>query len=634
MDELLEQFLIEGPDQVAEAVEALLALERTPNDAGALDRAFRAVHTLKGSTGLFDLPAMAATLHAAEDVLADLRSGRRTSERPLIDALMGALNRCESWMSELAAGATAASLEDAQDVLAALTARAPVKVRVEAAPTQAAPDWARAFAARAAPGARQVTVLSYRPDAQAFYRGEDPLALAAATPGLTLIEFEPGAAAPDIAYDPYSCRLEFRLASSADIATVREVFQPAVGQFELFEVKAPERQSTRTAARFQRIDQSRIDTLLGASQDLTACSAELGTLSRRLEDVGAAEAGEIAAQSAALTRAVGRLQDEIMSLRMAPIGPLLRRYRRLARELAAELGKPVEVELEDGGLEADRDIIDGLAEPLTHVVRNAMSHGIERTRDRVASGKSATARLTLTARRVGARLVLRVIDDGGGLDLGAIRRKAAERNLASASALAEMSDDEAADLVFLPGFSTAEGVSALSGRGVGMDAVRSALIAMGGEAHLQNRPGLGVEVVMSVPFRMAMSSIVVVRAGSERFGVLLDQIQETILLAPGDVHPIRAGYAIDWRGQTTPLLSLAELVQDPSPPDLGQARRALVLPTPDGAAALAVQQVLERRDVILRPLSGLLAHTTGVAGSTTLEDGRLLLVLDLEALVR
>lgn len=150
MDELLEQFLIEGPDQVAEAVEALLALERTPNDAGALDRAFRAVHTLKGSTGLFDLPAMAATLHAAEDVLADLRSGRRTSERPLIDALMGALNRCESWMSELAAGATAASLEDAQDVLAALTARAPVKVRVEAAPTQAAPDWARAFAARAA----------------------------------------------------------------------------------------------------------------------------------------------------------------------------------------------------------------------------------------------------------------------------------------------------------------------------------------------------------------------------------------------------------------------------------------------------------------------------------------------------
>ncbi|KQW66957.1 hypothetical protein ASE17_19980 [Phenylobacterium sp. Root77] len=632
MDELLEQFLIEGPEQVAEGCEALMTLEVSPGDSEALDRAFRAIHTLKGSTGLFDMPAMATALHAAEDVLSELRSGRRRADGKLIDAMLRTLGQCDAWIAGMASGLVP-PIGSADEFIASLAPSTPSAGVESTVALRGPPDWAVELARRAAKGAAQMTVVECIPDQQAYYRGEDPLALAAATPGLAALELQLTDAAPGEPYDPYICRLSFRLASTADAAEVRAVFKSAVGQFELYRVEVVAPTKSATSSRLQRIDQGRIDALAATAQDLAAASAGLTSLATRAVASSAPQSAELIAQSALLARAVGRLHDEVMALRMAPLAPMLRRYRRLARELAGELGKTVDLRIDDDGLEADRAVIDALADPLTHLVRNAVDHGVERPDERNAVGKPASGRLVIRARRAGAQLIVSLSDDGRGLDLDKISAKAVERGAVSRQALERMAPGDISNLIFLPGFSTADGVSQVSGRGVGMDAVRSAMSAIGGEVSISSRPGQGSEVVLVAPFSMTMSKIVVVRAGAERFGVLLDQIGETIIIRPGEVHPIRARHAIEWRDQTAPLFSLSELTGAAERPDLMQAQRALVIATPAGPVAVAVDQVMERLDVVLRPLTGMLARTPGVAGSTSLGDGALLLVLDLKALV-
>jgi len=394
--------------------------------------------------------------------------------------------------------------------------------------------------------------------------------------------------------------------------------------------------ATAQEARVLRVDVERIDGLVKLVGELTVLKNALGHAAGQARD--GADATALAAtlkdQHARLTRLTAALQQSVLGIRVLPLRHVFQRFSRLVREMAAAGGKSVRLVTEGEATEADKAIVESLFEPLLHMVRNALDHGVEPAHEREAAGKPPTATVRLRGMREGDHVLVDVEDDGRGIDVGRVRRMAAERGVAAPEAISAMSDEEAADLIFAPGFSTASEVTNASGRGVGMDAVRTSIRRLGGTVHLSNRPGLGVRVRVTLPFTVMMTRLMIVEAGGEAFGLPMEAVVETVKVARDRIAPLGAMRAIVLRDRTVPVLDLAEA--------LGEARAAppsadaiLVVVAVEGQlGALEVDRLGERIDVMLKPMDGLLAGMPGVAGTTLLGDGRVLIVLDLAELLR
>ncbi|TWB43792.1 chemotaxis protein CheA [Nitrospirillum pindoramense] len=657
MDELLEQFLIEGPEQVQQAGEALLALEARPEDAALVDQAFRAIHTLKGSVGLFDLPAMAEVLHVAEDLLGARRDGRLTLSRAATDVLIAATGQTERWLDALRVTGGALP-DDAGDVARALSQRlrgflvpgTPVagadNGRVEAALSDT--HWVESlFREQASDAARHsvVTALRYTPDAGCYFRGEDPIALARAVPDLLAFRVfrRPDAPPASDAYDPYACDLVVELLSAAPVEAVKVPFRFMPDQIQVLSWSPPSpgpsigpSPTGLEGPRGLRVDASRVDTLVALVDELVVAKNALADLAARMAD---GLAPDVAARimgdrQAMLDRLIGRLHRTVTDIRLVPVLPLLRRFPRMVREMAAAIGKEADLVVDGQEVQADKGIVEGLFEPLTHLLRNAVDHGVEPAAERVAAGKPERARIGLTVGREGDRMVIEVTDDGRGMDPDRIRRTAAARGVVPAATLAELPDDQVLDLVFRPGFSTAEAVTVLSGRGVGMDAVRAAVGRLGGGVGLRSTVGAGTTVRLTLPMNLVLTKVLVVSVGDDRYGLPLDGVIETVRVTRDRVLPIRAGRAFVLRDTAVPLLALSDLLDQPAD-DVreGEAVRAVIVRVDGALLAVEVGTFLGRHDVVLRPMAGLLAAMPGLLGTTLLGDGGLLMVLDLPGLI-
>jgi len=362
-----------------------------------------------------------------------------------------------------------------------------------------------------------------------------------------------------------------------------------------------------------------------------AAKTGLARLAAQAAAEGSVLSQRLTAQTEVIDRLSRRLHQGIGALRMTPVLPLLRQFPRVVRELAAGLGKELEVTVDAGQVHADRIILEGLFEPLTHLLRNAVDHGAESAEDRLAKGKPARNAIRLTARQAEGRLLLTIEDDGRGMDPDTIRAAAARRGLLDADALAALSDDQVIELVFAPGFSTAEEVSALSGRGVGMDAVRTAVHRLGGRIALASRRDVGTTVELSLPLAVSLTQVMVVSEAQERYGLPVDGVLATLRLPASSITAIRAGHAFDWRGRTVPLLPLSYLTGGGGRLDQTD-RPVLVVRAGSQSVGLAVDAIEDRLDVAIRPLDGLLAGMDGLAGTAVLDDGQVLMILDPEAL--
>lgn len=642
MDELLEQFLIEGPELVQQASDDLLALEREPGNADRLDSAFRAIHTLKGSVGLFDLPPMGLVLHAAEDLLGAVRAGERPLDRMVVDLLITAVSQTERWLLDLAGvgGLPESARPDAQ----ALAARLRHGLGGETGSAQ--PDaptagedaaWADSLSAQRPPQApANLVAVRYAPSADSYFRGEDPIAIARAAPDILVFRVSVPETPPDgHAYDPFACRLTIELLSFAGLDALAAAFRLVSDQVSLVALPPPAAEVAEAVApRVLRVDAARIDHIADLVDELVIAKNALGPLAGQIlsgQDPAAAAAA-LAGHQASLDRLVGGLHRAVMGARRVPVTPLLRRFPRMVREMAAGLGKEAELEVDGGGLEMDKAAVDGLFEPLTHLLRNAVDHGVEAPGQRQRAGKSARAVLHLTARLQNDEAVIEVRDDGRGLNPDQIRRIARERGLLDAAALEALSDAEAVNLVFQPGFSTTDAVTELSGRGVGMDAVRAAVSRLGGIVALESELGAGTTVRLTLPQSLALTQVLVVICRGERYGVAVTSIAETTRVAADRIMPVRAGHAFVLRDRTVPLLDLAEMLGQPAGTACSE-RRVLILRAGDARIGIAVDAVVERLEVVVRPLSGLLARLPGVSGAALLGDGQVMLVLNLAELV-
>ena len=611
MNEFVEQFLLESRELVEQATSDLLALEQRTDDREKIDDVFRAFHTLKGAAGIVEFEPMGRALHAGESVLAEFRSGGRSISPAIIDGCLACLDRVTQWLDDMEATGAAPVNAKAQPAGnrcgAVRTGSAAVGV-VSAVASQDVEWLDRLRDKHRGRLAEARTALRYLPDAEAFFRGEDPLARIERLPGLVGIELAMREPAKSLdAINPFACALKIAALVSASAETVTRLFDDASDQIEIVTLEnnvqpalsalaksvleaqilllrephpagrrgrilaagrvalnvlqhagmdasvvvieaalndvhggdgegalvaaieqvqrdkpegmvaeMPEtvRASPPTAVRVLRVDTTRIDALVKLTGELTVVKNALGHLTTLAQDGLDARAivAKLRDQHGQLDRLVGEMQRAVLRIRVLPMRQVFQRFPRVVREISTTLGKPVKFEIEGDDTEADTAIVESLFEPLLHVLRNAVDHGIEQPDQRTANGKPQVASITLRASRYLDNVIVEVEDDGGGIDVGRVREVAASRNILSADALLAMTDSEVIDLIFAPGFSTAREVTGLSGRGVGMDAVRAAVDRLGGRVSIESKRALGTIVRLTLPFTLMMTRVMTIEA--------------------------------------------------------------------------------------------------------------------------
>lgn len=386
-------------------------------------------------------------------------------------------------------------------------------------------------------------------------------------------------------------------------------------------------------ARTFRIEAAQVDALVRLAGELTVVNNAIGHVVRLARSGDPSLPDLLKERHDALERLVSELRRSVLGMRVRPLRTVLQRFPRLVREMSANLGKSVRLVIEGDETEADKAIVEMLFEPLLHVVRNAIDHGVESASERIGAGKPATATLRVKAERTGDQVLIEVSDDGAGIDLARVRKVAVARGLVTEEQILAMTEADTRDLIFTAGFSTASKVTEISGRGVGMDAVRRAVERVGGRASIVSVAGRGTDVRLSLPFSVMMTHVMTVEAGGQMFGLPLEAIIETIRVPQAAISQVGAAPVIVLRNRALPVIDLATaLGLEPLADDDGAT---LVVAAANGeCGAFRVDRIVERLDLILQPLEGLLAGTPGIMGTTLLGDGRVLLVLDIGEMLR
>ncbi|MGC9419901.1 MAG: chemotaxis protein CheA, partial [Rhodovulum sp.] len=385
-----------------------------------------------------------------------------------------------------------------------------------------------------------------------------------------------------------------------------------------------------------KVDQARIDMLMKLAGELIVAKNALPYLAERAETLYGSRkmAREIKAQYEVFNRIVDEMQGAVMQVRMVPLSSVFERFSRLVRDLSRQLDKPIRFEIEGGETEADKNVVESLADPLVHLIRNAMDHGIEPPAARAEAGKPREGLVRLSARLSEDQVVIEVADDGKGIDLDRVREKAVERGLLSAEAAAALPEADAMRLILQPGFSTAAEVSDLSGRGVGMDVVASMVERAGGTVSLASRAGDGTTVSIRLPLSMAVRRVMMVDLDDACYGVPLESVLETIRLPAGDVHLHLDRPQIVLRDRLVPLFDMRKALRlSPLDPPAGELS-VLVVSTTMGPAGLIVDDFRAGTEVIPHPLEGPLAGIRWISGAALLGDGSILLLLDIEEVLK
>ncbi|MBP2547950.1 two-component system chemotaxis sensor kinase CheA [Neorhizobium galegae] len=655
MDELIEQFAVEARELVEQASGDLLALEADPGNRERLESAFRAMHTLKGSVGLFELGPMQDVLHQAEDLLSKARAGDIAVDVALIDPLLAVIE----WVEECIDGIVETGrLSDVQEKQASrlfglLTRDVSDRPRDEpdggepAAASAIASDWALRLLAQMPPNDRggSLVAIRYEPHPECFFNGDDPLATISRLPDLRHVELSLKTPPPETGhYDPFRCNLVIEALCGGPLAAVEAALRLIPDQVTLVTLADPAAEasaSDTTPARLperasttMRVESSRIDTLIEIAGELVTAKNSLVPLAQDARESGNASlARRIHASHQEIERLVGALYGAVTQARMIPLEHSFRRFPKLVRETSAKLGKAIDLVIEGETVEADRDIVESLFEPLLHIVRNSLDHGIEPEDVRKQASKPPRGRIHLQARQRGDRIEIDIADDGRGMDAARVRQAAVERGLITAQDAPALSHRDALQFVFAPGFSTASAVSDLSGRGVGLDVVRRSIERLGGTVEMQSTQGAGTIFTLKLPVSFAMTPLLVIEVGGERFGISMADVIETHKLAANSIQPVRAGKAFVLRDRTIPLLFLADLLRLPARDTDAEDLKVLIVRSGDDDVGIAVDAIAERAQTLTRPLTGLLQAVPGIAGTTLLGDGKVLLVLDLEELI-
>ncbi|MDL5366713.1 chemotaxis protein CheA [Xanthomonas sp. NCPPB 2654] len=571
-DDIAADFIIEAQEILDRLGEQLVSLEQAPEDSDQLNAVFRGFHTLKGGAGFLAINAMVELCHAAEDTLGQARAGQATLQARHFDAAQQSLDYLQSMLDAFGSG------------------NEPPR-----APQQLIAQFATSGEETAAPSAKAAAVAA--PAAAAGGNSEmiDDDEFEA------LLDQLHGGAAP--------AALPVPAAAPRPAPSAKPAGAPA---------KAAEPEHT------VRVDTKRLDAIVNLIGELVLSRNRLKTLRVRLRDE------ELDRAVSSLDIATARLQSAVMRTRMQPVGKVFSRFPKVARDVARSLNKEVDLELIGAETELDRNLVEALADPLVHLVRNAIDHGIETPALREATGKPRGGHVRLSAQQEGDYVSIEVQDDGAGIDPERLRQKAREKGLIDPEAAARLTTEECLHLVFLPGFSTKSEVTDISGRGVGMDVVQSRIRELSGQIQIQSELGRGSRFLIRVPLTLAILPTLLVQAGDTVYALPLARVVE-VLHAPSRSLGWFDGRAVlDRQSHTLPLVDLRQWlnIEAPQLPLL----TVVVLQAGESRMGLVVDQVRGREEVVIKPLPRALRGLPGYAGATLIGDGRLALILDVDGL--
>lgn len=603
MEDLLQDFLQEAHDLLSDVDNKLVDLERMPEDKGLLNDIFRGFHTVKGGAGFLNATELVTLCHLTENLFDRLRNSEMHLTPELMDVIMAATKGVRDMFGELGQGVQPRSAPD--EVLSAL--------RVALDPAAAAPS--AAPAASSAPAAPEAPAAEGGLDWQALHGAVtgQPAPATTSTEVIAKGESLPAAQAAPASPPPYGRR-----------AGDKPGAPQAAGQGRRVEERAATRENTI------RVDTSRLDQVLNLS-------GEIGLMKNRLTSLRAdILAGKTDSETLhALDQAVSQLdllvsdlQNSVMKTRMQPIGRLFQKYPRIARDLARQLGKDVELVLAGEETEVDKTMIEDLADPLIHLIRNAVDHGVEGSEERLAAGKPSKSVVRLEARQEGDHIVLIIADDGRGMSPERIRAKAIEKGLISEEEANTLDERQSLHLIFLPGFSTKTQISDVSGRGVGMDVVKTNIQKLNGNIDIRSEPGKGSVFIISLPLTLAILPVLLVLLGDQPFALPLSLVREILPIEHGKLQEVGGKATLVVRGEILPVVSLAKLLGWPqdAPPEYG-----VLMQTAERSFILAVDNFAGRDDAVIKSLEDF--RPRGVAGVTTLSNGQIVLILDMKELL-
>jgi len=643
-----ELFLTESQDNLSAINHALLELERTPTAREPVGALFRAVHTVKGMSATMGYAVVAEVSHELETLLDLVRRGERAVSAPLMDTLFAATDMLERAIELSVAGRE--SDVDASTTIAALRSAAATSEPAAHAPsptTTAKPRKKRSSRRAAASAVAPVTVVVTQdantpmPGVRAYLVLERARALAtvvSTTPDPSTFSDEAFAGRLTIGLDTSAPDDEIDRALRAagyvaDIAITRaapstngHVATVPNGDLpDLLPISAGSASELAPARQHRhiRIDLHRLDTLMNLIGELVITRGRLQQLAATINESALTETVTQA------SRLVADLQDGIMTSRMVPVWQVFDRFPRVVRDAARALGKQVDFVVSGQEIELDRSLLDEIGDPVVHLLRNAIDHGLEAPDVRVTAGKSPTGRLALTAARDRSAVVIRVTDDGKGIDRERVLVRAKELGLMDASR-SELTDDELVRLIARPGFSTAKQVTDLSGRGVGIDAVHARVRALGGTVDIRSTKGEGTSVTVRLPVTLAIVRSLLAKVGDETYAIPMTHVNETVHLEANTIRHVKGAEVLVLRGDVLPLMHLRDVVRLPRR-DAGGGQ-VVVLEVADRRAGMVVDELTGQQEIVIKPFDAVRDGLSVFSGATILGDGVPALILDVSSL--
>jgi two-component system chemotaxis sensor kinase CheA len=661
-DEILQDFLVEAEEILEGLNEQLVELENAPQDADLLNAIFRGFHTIKGGAGFLSLEAMVNLCHKGEDVFNLLRQGDLVVDAEMMDTFLKVLDYLNNMFDEIKSGQYPTPADDAilQQLGAYLSGNGPTTAPTpapepepEPEPVVETPTPAETTASAAA--SDDITDDEFEALLDQLHGSSAPGSKAAETP----VEPAPAAPAPspvassnnndDITEEEFEALLDElqgkNKKQAAAPAENKAVETPKAEPAKVEESKpAPDAEkkpaavakadTAKAAAKptgdtSVRVDTARLDDIMNMVGELVLVRNRISTLEAAFEDEDMAKAVNN------LTVVTGDLQTAVMKTRMQPIKKVFGRFPRVVRDIARSLKKDINLELRGEETDLDKNLVEALADPLVHLVRNAVDHGIEMPDVREAAGKPRQGQVVLAAAQEGDHILLTIADDGAGMDPEVLRRKAVEKGMMDEESAARLTESECFSLIFSPGFSMKQEISDISGRGVGMDVVKTSISKLNGVIDINSEVGKGTTLSIKVPLTLAIMPTLMVMLGEQIFAFPLVNVNEIFHLDLSKTNVVDGQRTVMVRNKALPLFYLRKwLAKDFIPVETPQFEHVVIVNVGTQRVGFVVDQLLGQEEVVIKPLGAMLHGTKGLAGATITGDGRIALILDFPELMK
>ncbi len=661
MQEILDEFIQEAEEIIENLDQELIELENNPTDTELLNQIFRGMHTLKGGAGFLGLESIINLAHVIESIFDKLRNGEMQLDSNKMDIILEGIDIIKNSIETLKSSNEIPDMEDIADIMTKLNdllegkevETATMQENVTEVPQSDAPE-----ANDQVPAADNTDDKESEEYEIIFHEDVDPaiqnLIRRYPDKNITEILDELILLPPEERDMDLIMKLDELIAQNKDVddlikekrkketasapepAPAQEpTSKPAVAE----QKPTPKKEAPKPAPKKKkeesetiRIDIDRVSTLMNLVGELVLDRNRIVKLTSRFQgncdDIEAIE--ELNEAIAGMSRSVSDLQEVVMKLRMQPVKRIFSKFPRIVRDLAKKVGKKINLELEGEDTEIDRSILNQLEDPLIHLVRNSIDHGIEPPEERIAKDKPEAGTIVLSALQEGDRIIVSIEDDGRGIDAEKVKKKAIERGLITPEQAEQMSDKEAYELIFLPGFSTVDKVSDLSGRGVGMDVVANVIHSLRGAIEIDSEPGEGTKITMKLPLTVAIIRTLMVGVGDRIFAIPLFSVVEIIKYRPEDIKDVGTYKSLMLRDEVYLFFHLNELFDMEG----GHENKfVIIINIGEKNIAVAVDDLYGEEEIVIKPLGEMLKDVEGIAGATITGDGKVVLILDIKSLI-